>query len=124
MGFGPAIIGRFIAESYGKQMHLNGYFIGVLWDKLFVFGAKKRFRGSNRVLFTFQLFVTAGPVSFLAFCFSVVIVGIVIFAALYIAGRRTTKYRGSQIHTFTIFLYFLFFKSKLGFEPITFGAIA
>lgn len=40
-----------------------------------------------------NLFVAAGPVSFLAFCFTIVVIALGIYIALFCLGRDTSKYR-------------------------------
>lgn len=60
---------------------------------------QKYFQNSAVVLnhrCVFQLFVTAGPVSFLAFCFCIVMLALSIFAVLFYNGRDTSRYRGKH----------------------------
>ena len=44
--------------------------------------------------FLFQLFVTAGPVSFLAFCFVIVIVASCLYVVFMKFGKDTERYKG------------------------------
>lgn len=47
-----------------------------------------------------NLFVSAGPVSFLAFCFSIVLLALIIYVILIFVGRDTSKYRGTAGSSF------------------------
>ena len=46
-------------------------------------------------LYLFQLFVTAGPVSFLAFCFVLVILASCFYVVFLKLGKDTERYKGT-----------------------------
>lgn len=97
---GTCALGLFLSSMSPTAMALTEQFISInapITSCMVVFAALGE---TVCPVIVGNLFVTAGPVSFLAFCFSVVITAIIIYTILYIAGRRTTKYRETSGNSF------------------------
>ncbi|KAL3853607.1 hypothetical protein ACJMK2_017139 [Sinanodonta woodiana] len=97
---GTCIMGLFLSSLSPTVMSLSEQFIDLnaaMTSCLVVFAALGEMICP---VIVGNLFVSIGPVSFLAFCFSIVLVSFVLFWILYAVGKDTQKYRGGGYTSF------------------------
>ncbi|XP_060582130.1 major facilitator superfamily domain-containing protein 4A-like [Ruditapes philippinarum] len=90
---GTCALGLFLSSMSPTAMALTEQFISInapITSCMVVFAALGE---TICPVIVGNLFVTAGPVSFLAFCFTVVIIGVAVYVLLMVVGRNSTKYR-------------------------------
>ncbi|WAR26538.1 MFS4B-like protein [Mya arenaria] len=97
---GTCALGLFLSSMSPTAMALTEQFVNInapITSCLVVFAALGE---TICPVIVGNLFVTAGPVSFLVFCFTIVLIAVLLFMVLFFFGRDTTKYRENRGSSF------------------------